>query len=157
MRQRDQRLAKRSQRQGTCYGGDRGARGSAQLRLDPALDRSARCRRAARRSLQLGLGGHEGGGEQRLVAGVAVARSAASSRAAGRAPSAAVVDPARDAELGGQERLAVARVDVVDAQQEAAAAHLAHQLAVGQRGGERVAQPRAALAHPLHQARALRR
>ena len=57
----------------------------------------------------------------------------------------------RHAEARVEERLAVARVDVVDAEQEAAAAHLPHQLAALQRVRERVAQRGPALGHPLHE------
>ena len=62
-----------------------------------------------------------------------------------------LVDPPRHAELHGQERLAVARVDVVDAEQEAAAPDLAHHLHAGQRRLELVTQRGTPRSDALHQ------
>ena len=79
--------------------------------------------------------------EQALVARVAVAGRL---RGESTSPSLerGVVDPARDAQLGRQEGLAVARVGVLDAEQVAVAAHLVDERDVRESRLELVAQAR---------------
>ena len=67
-------------------------------------------------------------------------------------PERGVVDDLVGAELVGQDRLAVAGVDQVDAEQEAPAADLAHDLVARQGGLQLLAQGRAALRDPSDQA-----
>ena len=61
------------------------------------------------------------------------------------------VDAARHVERGIEERPAVARVRVVDAEQEAVAAHLAHEIAPAQGLAQLGQQARATLRHPFHE------
>src|SRR2546423_10937956 len=63
-----------------------------------------------------------------------------------------VVDEGRGFELDGEEGLAVARVDELDAEQEPPTSHLSHDLGALERSCELVAELRPSFAHMLDEA-----